>query len=617
MGVRIQELPETTGINKEDVLIVEDGQGTKKGTVQQLDEALGVSQLKEDLANEVTGRENAIANNVEHFNLEINNTSNRLENLIANEKNRAISEELRIESLFTTPTIQAVNDWLNSHPEATTSVLDESITESKLNRALYNSLNNGYVMAEEYYQTSDNGDWGYAIQRALESGKPVYLSNKTYNVGHTINMPIGSVLIGNNAVISTSDFGIPIFERNELGELLSDNSRYALVCTGSNSVIGIKFKCMSACVRCIGDNFTIRDCYFKTYTSMQSGVTGYYGIELKNATNVTIDNIYIDMEEGNNRDGIHIDGNCNTIRISNSYIISGDDAIAFNAVEEHYGEIYDVFVSNCVLLGYCIRFFSKGESTKISHIKFSNCKIYGTKWSGIRFLDGWGINDDTGNIGVYEDISFDNCNIDVNGDEYYGVYVANANADIKFSNCNIKSVYLARNIENSKISFDNVILLEDISLKNITQASVISFSNSRLGDIKYNNNLFLFITSCIINSITVDSKSINSYTKIVNSVFITQAQYLRGECEYTIIGCRFNGESTPIRNENGTFILSDNNNYTGSIILSGSTAKRITGNGLIDSYPSSPQQGDMVFNYNVGKYAYWTYSDGWKWIVVG
>ena len=48
MGVRIQELPETTGIKKEDVLIVEDGQGTKKGTVNQLDEALGVSQLKEE-----------------------------------------------------------------------------------------------------------------------------------------------------------------------------------------------------------------------------------------------------------------------------------------------------------------------------------------------------------------------------------------------------------------------------------------------------------------------------------------------------------------------------------------------------------------------------------------
>lgn len=53
MGVRIQELPETTGIKKEDVLIVEDGQGTKKGTVQQLDEALGVSQLKEDFSKQL------------------------------------------------------------------------------------------------------------------------------------------------------------------------------------------------------------------------------------------------------------------------------------------------------------------------------------------------------------------------------------------------------------------------------------------------------------------------------------------------------------------------------------------------------------------------------------
>ena len=48
MGVRIQELPETTGINKEDLLIVEDGQGTKKCTVQQLDDSLGVSSLREE-----------------------------------------------------------------------------------------------------------------------------------------------------------------------------------------------------------------------------------------------------------------------------------------------------------------------------------------------------------------------------------------------------------------------------------------------------------------------------------------------------------------------------------------------------------------------------------------
>lgn len=49
MGIQIKELPETSGIKKEDLLIVEDTDGTKKGTVQELDEALGVSQLNKDL----------------------------------------------------------------------------------------------------------------------------------------------------------------------------------------------------------------------------------------------------------------------------------------------------------------------------------------------------------------------------------------------------------------------------------------------------------------------------------------------------------------------------------------------------------------------------------------
>lgn len=51
MGIQIKELPETSGIKKEDLLIVEDTDGTKKGTVQELDDALGVSQLKEELTN--------------------------------------------------------------------------------------------------------------------------------------------------------------------------------------------------------------------------------------------------------------------------------------------------------------------------------------------------------------------------------------------------------------------------------------------------------------------------------------------------------------------------------------------------------------------------------------
>ena len=71
------------------------------------------SELKSDLINEVSERNNAISNAVN------------------NEKQRAISEEQRIESLFTLPTQEAVNTWLNEHPEATTTVQDGSLSDVK------------------------------------------------------------------------------------------------------------------------------------------------------------------------------------------------------------------------------------------------------------------------------------------------------------------------------------------------------------------------------------------------------------------------------------------------------------------------------------------------------
>jgi hypothetical protein len=48
MGVRIAELPSSKGISKKDLIIVQDNEATKQGTVQQLDDSLGVSRLKEE-----------------------------------------------------------------------------------------------------------------------------------------------------------------------------------------------------------------------------------------------------------------------------------------------------------------------------------------------------------------------------------------------------------------------------------------------------------------------------------------------------------------------------------------------------------------------------------------
>lgn len=47
MGVRIEELPSSKGISKTDLIIVQDNEATKQGTIQQLDDSLGVSKLRE------------------------------------------------------------------------------------------------------------------------------------------------------------------------------------------------------------------------------------------------------------------------------------------------------------------------------------------------------------------------------------------------------------------------------------------------------------------------------------------------------------------------------------------------------------------------------------------
>ena len=48
MGVRIAELPSSKGISKTDLIIVQDNEATKQGTIQQLYDSLGVSKLRQE-----------------------------------------------------------------------------------------------------------------------------------------------------------------------------------------------------------------------------------------------------------------------------------------------------------------------------------------------------------------------------------------------------------------------------------------------------------------------------------------------------------------------------------------------------------------------------------------
>lgn len=122
---------------------------------------------------------------------EIVNESENRQNAISQERNRAVARENEIEALFTAPTQEAVNKWLDEHPEATTTVLDGSLTTDKL---VVGTL--GYVTPEMFGAKGDGvTDDTEAIQKAVNSGFVVYFDpHKCYGITSTIHLVSNSVI---------------------------------------------------------------------------------------------------------------------------------------------------------------------------------------------------------------------------------------------------------------------------------------------------------------------------------------------------------------------------------------------------------------------------------------
>jgi polygalacturonase len=119
--------------------------------------------------------------------------------------------------------------------------------------------------------------------------------------------------------------------------------------------------------------------------------------------NVNIEGISVDSRRDFvNNDGIDIDG-CKNVRISNSEIISGDDAIVLKSTLDL--PCRNIVVTNCIISSNCNGFKLGTESNGgFENITFSNSVIYDTKLGGIslELVDG----------GILDKVSVSNITMD-------------------------------------------------------------------------------------------------------------------------------------------------------------------------------------------------------------
>lgn len=97
---------------------------------------------------------------------------------LSDETNRATERENEIEKLFTMPTKEAVNTWLDEHPEATTTVQDHSLSIEKM---VVGTL--GYVTPEMFGAKGDGvTDDTQAFIECVKSNRVIKI-DKSYKIG--------------------------------------------------------------------------------------------------------------------------------------------------------------------------------------------------------------------------------------------------------------------------------------------------------------------------------------------------------------------------------------------------------------------------------------------------
>ena len=185
---------------------------------------------------------------------------------------------------------EAVDEWLNNHPEATTTVPDGSLTKEKFSDLLQQECLNDYVTPEMFGAVGNGtADDTAAVQACLDyafaNSKSTYLS-KTYKITASLDVHDWCVIRGNGGTKRKSETWYNI--RFSPGSSTSfENPMPLFVCNDTtirrrhHSFIDVSIFKVSGKAICFGNtckidrNSIITDCYISTFDIVIDGKVGH------------------------------------------------------------------------------------------------------------------------------------------------------------------------------------------------------------------------------------------------------------------------------------------------------------------------------------------------------
>ena len=195
----------------------------------------------------------------------------------------------------------------------------------------------------------------------------------------------------------------------------------------------------------------------------------------KNESNaITISNIKLENDVTIiSSDGIHIDGGCSNIYVTNVSGTTGDDFIALNAIEGIRKTIKNVIIDNIKCSGYAgVRLYGQLNCV-IENVSINNSYINSN--NGIRLTNIVGFTEINLNAPTFDNIVFNNCIVN---SSIRNVFLSYINGSVTFNNCTFVTT------DNPNVGFFNSSINSSLTF------------NSCL----FNTNSSAFIQDCVVGT---------------------------------------------------------------------------------------------------------------------